>query len=118
MLKEKKTIKVVVLGAANAGLTCFVYYCLNNCFLYGTGVTKCSNSNTKIVEIENQTISFEIQDTNGRKSYWPLNKILLQNADVIILVYDSSQKSSFDELKYYWNSGIKNNITKKNIIKK
>ena len=48
------------------------------------------------------SITFDMWDTVGQEKYRSLSRILYQNAKVIILVYDITDKKSFNEVKDYW----------------
>jgi small GTP-binding protein len=67
---------------------------------------------TEYFEKENKKLKFEIWDTAGQKEYRSLAKIFYKDAAVLILVYDTSNKSSFEELKNYWIGEIKNRARK------
>ena len=53
-------------------------------------------------------------DTGGQEKYNALNKIYYKRADCCVLVYDITNKKSFDECKNYYKKEIKENC-KKNI---
>ena len=58
----------------------------------------------------NKIINFEIWDTPGQKKFRILHRVLYNNVNVFILVYDITNCSSFDELKNYWINEIKTNV--------
>ena len=60
---------------------------------------------------ENKSIKFQIWDTAGQKKYCSFTKVFYKNASVIILVYDITNRNSFEDLKKYWINEIKNNIS-------
>ena len=43
----------------------------------------------------------------GQKKYRIMHRILYNNTNVFILVYDITNYSSFDEIKKYWMNEIK-----------
>ena len=71
---------------------------------------------------ENQSIQFEVGESISTELYASLNRGLYKIANVCILVYDITKKSSFDRLKNHWIKEIKENARKnisnslKNII--
>ena len=75
-----------------------------------------------IMEDDDQTIKFEIWDTAGQERYRALAKVFYKNAAVCVLVYDITRRSSFEELKKYWVTQLKENaqsdVSKKNIFYK
>ena len=70
-----------------------------------------ANFLTKLVPFkeEKESIKFEIWDTAGQEKYRSLAKVFYKNAAACVLVYDITNKKSFDELKNYWISEIKEN---------
>ena len=61
------------------------------------------------IKINDEIFKIEIWDTAGQERYRALAKVFYKNADVCILVYDITRKSSFTELKNYWIKEIKEN---------
>ena len=62
----------------------------------------------------------EIWDTAGQEQFRALAQAFYRNTDVYILVYDVTNKYTFEEIKNYWIKDIKennnDNISKKIII--
>lgn len=54
-------------------------------------------------------ISYEIWDTAGQEKYRSITKLYYKDADLILIVYDSSRPSSYDAIKKYWLREVKNN---------
>ena len=57
---------------------------------------------------ENKFIHFQLWDTVGEERFRTIFNNFY-NADVIILVYDITNRDSFIRLKEYWIKGIKDN---------
>lgn len=55
----------------------------------------------------------QIWDTAGQEKYRSLTKIFYKDASVAIMVYDITRKESFDEIKNYWHSQLKEHAPKK-----
>ena len=65
---------------------------------------------TKTINLnENTSIKFDIWDTAGQEKFKSLAKIFYKDAKVIILVYDITNKPSFETLKNYWYKEIMDN---------
>ena len=113
--EEKKAIpcKVVLIGESGVGKTSIISRYMTNTFSSTLGSTPGANFTTKTVflEDENQSIKYEIWDTAGQEKYRALAKVFYKNAAVCILVYDITNKKSFDELKNYWVNEIKSNAS-------
>ncbi len=56
----------------------------------------------------------EIMDTGGQEKYNSINKIYYQRADCCLLVYDITNKKTFDEIENYYVKEI-NDLCNKNI---
>ena len=59
--------------------------------------------------ITKKKIKFDVWDTAGQEIYRSIGKIFYNDAKVVILVYDISNKKSFIEIKNYWYESIKEN---------
>jgi small GTP-binding protein len=112
MSKEEKfgiTCKILFLGESNVGKNCIVNRFANNIFDYNkytiSGAYKI-NKNMFIKDI-NKLINFEIWITPGQKKYRIMHRVLYNNTNIFILVYDITNYSSFDEIKKYWMNEIK-----------
>ena len=112
--------KVVLIGESGVGKTSIIARYTQNSFKSQQLPTTCVNFVSKIIilEDENKSLKFELWDTAGQERYRSLAKVFYKNADVCVLVYDITRKSSFDELKNFWINEIKENTpsdTSKNI---
>ena len=113
-IKLPSDLKVVLLGESCVGKTCFLDRYITNTFesdiMRTTGASYAGK--IKCFEKENQSIKFEIWDTAGQKKYRSLAKIFYKDSSVCILVYDITNKNSFDEIRNYWIKEIKENAPK------
>ena len=86
--------KVILLGAVNSGKD----QMLNNTSYMG----KCM-----YFDDFDKEVKFEIWGTSGQKEYRHLSKIFFKDSKACILVYDITNKESFDELKNVWIDIVK-----------
>ena len=70
---------------------------------------------TKDVILDDKVIHIKIWDTAGQERYKSLTQGFFRNAQGIIIVYDITNETSFDDLKY-WIESIENNINLQNKI--
>ena len=112
MSKEERfgiAFKILFLGESNVGKNCIVNRFVHNIFDYNkytiSGAYKI-NKNMFIKDI-NKLINFEIWITPGQKKYRIMHRVLYNNTNAFILVYDITNYSSFDEIKKYWMKEIK-----------
>ena len=115
-------VKVVFLGESNAGKTAFMARYINNIFKDKIMSTTSASyeKKTEWFEEEDHSIHFDVWDTPGQKKYRALTKIFYKDAQVCILVYDVTNKDSFDEIRNYWikqiKEGARKDVSKKKII--
>lgn len=112
-LETKNSIKVVIVGEPGVGKTCITARFVNNMFTPDTKPTPGASYSQKTVNIDKygMAIKFDIWDTAGQERFRSLNKIFYKDAEVAILVYDITRKSSFEEIKNFWVNQVKENAT-------
>lgn len=110
----KKT-KVILVGESKVGKTSIVSQYVENSFSDEYIVTITGDKLTKEVEINNKKFNLEIWDTAGNEKFRAVNKIFMKNSKIAILVYDITDKKSFEELEY-WYDQIINTNDKDNIV--
>ena len=103
--------KVVLIGKSGVGKTSIISRYTTNIFKESLMATPGANFITKKVymEEEKETIKFEIWDTAGQERYRSMTKVFYKNAAACILVYDITNKASFEEIKNYWVPELKEN---------
>ena len=104
------SIKVVLLGESAVGKTSIITRFVENKFKQDVMSSLSANFISKKVDIgKNQFIKFDIWDTAGQEKYRALTKIFYQDSKIVILVYDITNKNTFNELKNYWYEKVKEN---------
>jgi small GTP-binding protein len=113
LLKEKAQqvkYKVIILGDSGVGKTSLTKKLISDKFneKYATTVNvefyrheEFINSNTKI--------KFDIWDTCGSERFNTLNAFYYRNSDAVILMYDISNKTTFDDL-HVWRKQLEQHI--------
>ena len=97
-------VKAVLIGDAGVGKTCIIKRFTNVNFDENNPSSISSEYSRKeftIKEID-KTIIFNIWDTAGQEVYRSLAQIFFKDAQIIILVYDITNKNSFENLIKYW----------------
>ena len=107
-----QNVKVVLIGESNVGKTSIILRYAANTFKNELMTTSGASFVSKLININNKPIKFEIWDTAGQEKFRAVTRIFYQNAAVCVLVYDITKKESFLELKNFWVNEIKNNIQK------
>ena len=105
--------KVVLIGETRVGKTSIIKRYTTNTFSSIFTPTSSPFYATKVDNFEeyNHSIKFEIWDTAGQQKYRVIAKIFYKDAAVCVLVYDVSNKKSFEELKNYWIKEVKANTS-------
>ena len=110
MEENSKSCKIVLLGESGVGKTSIIDRFINDKF-EDEGISTITASfvdkTMTFEEFQGKSVKFEIWDTAGQEKYRSLNKIFYENAGAAILVYDITDKQSFEELKNYWYQQIK-----------
>lgn len=106
--------KVVLIGEAGVGSTSIINRYINNTFSTNSMSTTGASFAAKTMYFENHDkyVKFEVWDTAGQEKYRSLIKIFYKDASVAVLVYDITRKQSFEEIKNYWISQLKENAPK------
>ena len=67
-----------------------------------------SGYSTKTVKTKDgRRINLELLDTIGQETFRSLNKLCYKDSDCIVLGYDITCKSTFENIKDYWISDVK-----------
>ena len=101
-MKNEKKNQVVFLGEANTGKTCLINRLVKDDYNPDYRSTFCSYQSI----YKGNEFTFDIFDTAGQEKFRSLNKIFYKNAKVVILVYDITNRKTFDELEKYWYSEV------------
>ena len=112
--KEKlKEYKIIVLGDFGVGKSDLIYRYLNNKFNKDKGEESLnSENNIKIIYTdENTKLKLDIWDTAGEEKTGKLVKKYYRDAYGVLVVFDLTNKESFDHLKN-WIKDIKDNAPK------
>ena len=105
-----ETIKVVLIGESGVGKTSIIQRYVDNIFDPNVILSSSAQFISKTVELnDEQSIKFEIWDTAGQERFRSLAKIFYKDAKAIILVYDITNKVSFENLQNYWFKEIEEN---------
>ena len=103
--------KVVLLGDSGVGKTCIIARYISGSFDKNSTTTNGASFCSKNVRFDQlgKNLLLDIWDTAGQEKYKALTKFFYKDAAVCILVYDVTRKESFESLKDYWYSQLKEN---------
>ena len=94
-------IKVIFVGEAGAGKTNLINVSAGYKFNSATLTTRNCSFVPKTINLNNINYNLNIWDTIGQEKFHSLTKIFLKESDIAILVYDITNKKSFDSLPYW-----------------
>ena len=100
--------KIMVLGESKVGKTSLIKRFTKNVFggVYLTTVGM--DFQDKIIEIEDKKVRLQIWDTAGQERFRNVTKSYFQSSQGFVLVYDITDRESFEKLNF-WVDNIKNN---------
>lgn len=105
--------KIVMVGQAAVGKTCIMIRFMQDKFdpfqKSTVGASYADKSLKYNINNNEETVKFMIWDTSGMERYSALTRNFYADAKVAILVYDITNKSSFERGKEFWFKEIINN---------
>ena len=116
MAKIEEFNKVVIVGESGVGKTCIMAQFIEKKFseeFISSLTTQFRRKTIKLVTGEDVTL--DIYDTAGQEKYRAVAKLFYKDTRVVILVYDITNKKSFEEMKTYWYEQVKD-IQTENLI--
>jgi len=109
--------KVVLLGQSGVGKTCIINQFINGEYNDSTTPTISFQFCQKTFEFPgNKSIALDIWDTAGQEKYRSLNGMFYKNVKAAVLVYDITDKKSFEDIKNFWYDQIKQNCDNDKLI--
>ena len=104
--KNEEKIKIIILGNSKVGKTSFIIRFTKNKFDETYLATIGIDCIYRIINIENKLYKLMYYDTAGEEKYKSIPKNYIKNMQGIILMYDITDKSSFDSI-IDWISDVK-----------
>ena len=106
-INSQNEIKAILLGESGVGKTNLINVSVGINFTESTKSTYYNSFVEKLFIINNEKYIIRLWDTIGQEKFRPLTKLFFKDSKIIILVYDKSNKKSFEALNY-WNDETKN----------
>ncbi len=63
----------------------------------------------KILEVEEKRVKFQVWDSAGQERYHSITRAFYRGAMGLLLVYDVSDRASFDAIEFWFSDVAKNN---------
>ena len=110
-------VKVVLVGESGVGKSCIIVRFVQNKFDPNTMTSSTNQMVYQTIKLpDDKSVDIILWDTMGQERYRSMNKIYYKNAKVGILVYDVTDKKSFEAIKNYWYEQLKESGDKDIII--
>ena len=109
-------VKFIIIGETKVGKTSIINQYTKQIFEEEFFTTMATDKSTKEIEIKGKKLKLEIWDTIGQEKYRAVNKIFMKNTQIALLVYDITDRKSFDDLNEWYENFIKINEKEKAII--
>ena len=108
-------VKVVILGESGVGKSSVMLRFVSNNFKTDSASTVGASYMGKMLQISDRAIKFNIWDTAGQERYHSLAKMYLHDASAALLLYDITNKNSFEALKR-WHQELRDAAPAKIVI--
>ena len=115
-MDEQKEIKLIVVGETNVGKTSLIKQYIEHSFSDEKTATIGYDTIQKQIEVNGKTLRLNIWDTCGQEQYRTINKMFVKNSKMAILVYDITDRETFEEIKKYWYQYIVSSLEEEVII--
>ena len=110
------TYKVVLIGESGVGKTCIINQFNDGKFDPNIKISISAQFCRKKIDLPNgESITMDIWDTVGQETFRSITQIFYTHAKVAVIVYDVTNKKSFEEAKNYWYKKIQE-LNDKDII--
>ena len=110
-------LKLVLIGESGVGKTSIINQFVEQVFTSDKNSTIGATFSSKSVKCGNgKNLKLEIWDTAGQERYRSVTKMFYKDANAAILVYDITNKNSFNQLQNYWAEQVKESSPKNIII--
>ena len=103
---KKDKIKVVLLGNEGVGKTSLIGQIKDHRYNSNTNATVGAMFVNKELALDGQKYEIQIWDTAGQERYRTVAPIYFRDAHGILLVYDVTNRKSFEDMNYWFNEVV------------
>eukprot|EP01112_Ceratiomyxa_fruticulosa_P014320 TRINITY_DN4092_c0_g1_i1.p1 TRINITY_DN4092_c0_g1~~TRINITY_DN4092_c0_g1_i1.p1 ORF type:complete len:198 (+),score=26.14 TRINITY_DN4092_c0_g1_i1:225-818(+) len=101
------TIKCVLVGESGVGKTSLLMRYSEDKFSESFISTVGVDFKVRPMELDRRSIKLQIWDTAGQERYRSITRVYYKNADGIVVVYDSSDRYTFEKVMYWFEDAKK-----------
>lgn len=95
---ESFSYKIILLGDCQTGKSSIIKRYTNNAFLDNPLVSTKTDIYNKSISIQGKSINITIWDSYCEERFKPIGQDYLRNMNIIIIVYDTSNRDSFENI--------------------
>jgi small GTP-binding protein len=103
MTEGRKTFKFIVIGTSGVGKTAILKRLVDDVFTTESQSTIGVEFLATSIDVDGQTVKLQIWDTAGQERFRSIAKAYFRSAIGVILVFDLSDRKSFDDLAQWLN---------------
>ena len=103
MAESKKAFKFIVIGSSGVGKTAILKRLVDDVFTGESQSTIGVEFLATTLDVEGQSVKLQIWDTAGQERFRSIAKAYFRSAIGVILVFDLTDRKSFDELNSWLN---------------
>ena len=110
MSSNEYKCKLVLLGESGTGKTSIINNVFGREFVEETITTiSIGGYETTEVIIGDRKIKVAFWDTNGQERFRAIAKSFYRNTDIVVFIYDITNKKSFEAIQTYWYNEVMQN---------
>lgn len=107
MSKYNYLFKIVIIGDHNCGKSCILLRFAENTFRDDHVTTLGVDFKLKTIKLDKDRIRLELWDTAGMERYRTIYNSYYHSAHGVMVVYDITDRRSFENLKNYWLNEVR-----------
>ena len=101
-------LNILTLGDSDVGKTSFIKKFVRNTFDIDCPSTIGNDTYSRVVKLDGEIINVSFYDTAGQEKYKSISLSLIRHADGILLIYDITKKSSYNNISQWMDSIYEN----------
>ena len=107
--EESISIKVTMVGSVGVGKSCIVDRYTRNIFSPSSKSTVGASYFKKELVVNKKNVLLDIWDTAGQEKFHSMGRHFYKNSNIVVIVYDMTNKQTFEDIKNYWYNDVKEN---------
>ena len=100
-------LKVTILGNSGVGKTSIILRYTKNEYNENILSSRGVSYSSKIVKVNNKDVQLDLWDTAGQEKFRSLGMYFYKDSYIVILVYDITNRDSFEDLKNVWYNDLR-----------